>query len=581
MAIWPLSLKGEAAEPSTRLAASYAPTSRAEHLMASTRLALAAFSLFALALHPIVPTPLGWLRLTVVILYSVYAAVLARLVSRTGEPLRHAGAVHATDIGACFLFCSVSEGIGSLFAPFFVFALVAASLRWGWRGVSRTSAAIIGFFVAVGAYVLLSGHAGFEIHSFFLDVLALAVTGELVGRVGAQKQQARRDAEKLIPPTESPGSETDTLRRLAEWAAGIVAAPRVLIAWEEPDEPWTYLVWWERGEFRYTQEPPGMTGSLLPEKLAETNFLCNAVETARPAVLYRSPVGLKTWQGVPLHPTVQARFCAQSILSIELASDFLRGRLFFFDRRGLTVDDLAIAEVVARHITSRLAYLPLLRRSADKTLLDERLRLARDLHDGALHSLGGVALELENLVRTAPFEHPAIQRQLQDVQKSLLEEQRNIRQLIAHLRADIGDGEARDVGFADRLQELACRLKRQWGLRVECVLDNLDSIRGRRCNEVYLIVHEALINAARHANASLAQLEVAVRDIGVIILVADDGRGLALKGRYEQAALAELHLGPTTLRERVALLGGTLAIESSECGTRLEIMLPVEHPVEA
>jgi signal transduction histidine kinase len=557
------------------------PSSRAERLIASMRLALATFSLFALALCPIEPNSLGWLRLSVVILYSVYAAVLGRLVSRGEGPLLHVRAIQAADVGACFLFLSVSGGIESLFVPFFVFALVAASLRWRWQGALWTSMAIMTFLTAMAAYTVLSGNPDFEIQRFLLDASGLAVTGILVGRVETHEERAHRVAENLALPPASSGSETDTLRRLAEWAASIVGAPCVLIAWEESDEPWLYLAWLDRGEFRYTQERPGVMDPVVPERLAEATFLWEAVETARPAVLYQSPDGLKRWQGVPLHPTLQARFTPRSILSVIVVTDVLRGRLFFFDKPGLIVDDMAFAQLVARHITTRLVHLPLLRRPADRTALSERLRLARDLHDGTLHSLAGVALELEHLVRESRFDQAATRRCVLEVQESLLEEQRNIRQVIAQLREDTRDVAPADASLAARLEGLARRLKRQWGLRAECVLAGLDSLPARWRNEIYLIVHEALINAARHANASHARFEVTAGDGRVTIAVADNGQGLQFRGRCESALAAELNIGPATLRERVALLGGAFAIESSEFGTRIEITLAVEQTVAA
>ena len=62
----------------------------------------------------------------------------------------------------------------------------------------------------------------------------------------------------------------------------------------------------------------------------------------------------------------------------------------------------------------------------------------------------------------------------------------------------------------------------------------------------------------------------------VRITVADNGRGFPFRGDYDHAALTALRLGPVTLKERVAALGGTLAIASTESGARLEIALPLE-----
>src|SRR5258706_8403840 len=77
------------------------------------------------------------------------------------------------------------------------------------RLVSDWSSGVCSSDLGIGAYTALSGYPGFEIHSFIIDAMALAVTAGLVGRVGLHAPRARLDVEKLVPPSEPPGSETD------------------------------------------------------------------------------------------------------------------------------------------------------------------------------------------------------------------------------------------------------------------------------------------------------------------------------------------------------------------------------------
>ena len=98
-------------------------------------------------------------------------------------------------------------------------------------------------------------------------------------------------------------------------------------------------------------------------------------------------------------------------------------------------------------------------------------------------------------------------------------------------------------------------------------------------DNVSRIVHEALVNASRHAEASVLCASV-VRENGTLrISVTDDGRGFAFRGTYDLAALQQMKAGPVTLKERVSALGGGLVISSSESGARLDITLPLS-PVE-
>jgi histidine kinase-like protein len=63
-------------------------------------------------------------------------------------------------------------------------------------------------------------------------------------------------------------------------------------------------------------------------------------------------------------------------------------------------------------------------------------------------------------------------------------------------------------------------------------------------HEIYYIVHEALVNAARHACASTVCAEIELQNDHVRITVADNGRGFPFRGRYTLAALMSLQLGP-------------------------------------
>ena len=93
--------------------------------------------------------------------------------------------------------------------------------------------------------------------------------------------------------------------------------------------------------------------------------------------------------------------------------------------------------------------------------------------------------------------------------------------------------------------------------------------------EIYRIVQEALVNAARHAHASAARVEVDAGGDEVRIDITDDGRGFAFRGRHDLAELQAMGVGPVSLRERVAAQGGSLVVDSSDGGSRLSIRLPL------
>ena len=133
--------------------------------------------------------------------------------------------------------------------------------------------------------------------------------------------------------------------------------------------------------------------------------------------------------------------------------------------------------------------------------------------------------------------------------------------------------------LAPRLEELRQRIEYLWRLRVDMRLEGLDiRLSDALAQGIYYIVHEALNNAARHANAVLVCVELVVQDTVVRLSVCDNGHGFPFHGQYDLAALTALHLGPRMLRERVVSLGGTLTLHSTASGAHLSITLPRVRP---
>jgi len=208
-------------------------------------------------------------------------------------------------------------------------------------------------------------------------------------------------------------------------------------------------------------------------------------------------------------------------------------------------------------------------------VLEERCRLARDLHDGAFHSLMGMALEVERLLRTPGLTLADVRQSLRHMQRTLEDEQRTLRMLIEGLRASDAEPSTIDASLAMRLEDLVSRIERQRGLKIDVRAADLTAFPTSRWVDVCLIVHEALVNVARHAGASSCRLEIGVRDGQARIAVADNGRGFPFKGHYDHAQLTILNLGPATLRERAAFIGGALTIDSTEGWTSVEIRFPL------
>jgi signal transduction histidine kinase len=168
---------------------------------------------------------------------------------------------------------------------------------------------------------------------------------------------------------------------------------------------------------------------------------------------------------------------------------------------------------------------------------------------------------------------------MRGVQDLIVQEQRELRSFIDELKlATLVPGEM-DFKFGYLLQQLAKTIEQQWHLRVELKLDDPEApLAVVLAREIYQIIREALVNAARHSHASIVQVDLQTDDHTARITVSDNGCRFPFCGHYDDAALTFTGLGPAVIKSRVASLGGTLNIDSSECGARLEVILPLSPP---
>jgi len=328
------------------------------------------------------------------------------------------------------------------------------------------------------------------------------------------------------------------------------------------------------------REAPDRFQPLVVGALEGTDFACTDADAVAPTVLHTFRGGLQRWRGRPLHPELRVRFATSSVLSFALRGESFKGRVFALDKPGLTSDDLFLGQVVAQQLTAQMDHFYFLEQLREGATTEERLRLARDLHDGVLQSLSGTALQLQAARQLLDRDPGAARERLLDIQCLIADEQRDLRHTIHYLKPATSSPPEPELSLTARMRELARRLERHWGVRVELSSGALEGrIPNTLARHIYSLVHEGLINAARHSGGSAARAMIRASSDHVHIVVADNGRGFPFRGRYDLATLRAQNLGPMTLKERVAALGGTMIIESVESGARLELTVPLEPRV--
>jgi signal transduction histidine kinase len=202
---------------------------------------------------------------------------------------------------------------------------------------------------------------------------------------------------------------------------------------------------------------------------------------------------------------------------------------------------------------------------------EERRRLSRELHDEVGQHLTALGLELRMMSELAPAGSELADRaaQLREMASRLGHE---LHSIAVRLRPRALD----DFGLEAALTSYAEEWSKQHGIP----LDVHASTEGARLppgieSAVYRIAQEALTNVARHSGASRASLVVERRDGQLYLIVEDDGRGFD-PSEPNTASGDRLGLGMLGIRERTALLGGTMEIESARgMGTSIFVRLPI------
>jgi signal transduction histidine kinase len=265
-----------------------------------------------------------------------------------------------------------------------------------------------------------------------------------------------------------------------------------------------------------------------------------------------------------------------TVQSWPFSGELVRGRIFCLDKSRMRLDDLVLGEVVAWLAAARLENHYWQERLRDAAALDERVRLARDLHDSLLQAQAGAALQLVAARRLLDRDPAAGRQRLADVQEQLERDELEMRSFVSRLRPS-----ARAVGLPgarnlqERLEDLRLRVERQWEIRVKMQLASVEGLPEELLESTYRLAQESVVNAARHADASVIEVTLSREDGQLRLRVADDGHGFPFQGTYDLPALNRMGVGPLTLKERVADLGGQMTVVSSDTGAELLIALPV------
>ena len=567
---------------------------RTERWLATARVALAIAAEVTLWMEPVRGFAhsrwLFWL-LTVYFVHAVVVMLLLRFRPQSTKAFRLV--VHAADVVwpvLIYLFATAQRGP---FVLFFVFVLAAAAYRWGlWETVATAVTAVVLLWIEAflvraelkWTHVLQLGVSAHELDPQQLVMFSvyLIVLGFLLGYMSENQKKVRAERAvitRVLSSTRVEAGLTGTMQQILGEVMSVYGAGRVLSASQEAHSYRVFLAEMTRGAegpetLRWREALPEREKVYLFDSPADAIYASRRANSFHTVLLDREGARLRDASTGFLDALAGVeKFDTIASVGLVFGAEW-SGRVFLFDPEmmGDPEEELRFLQEFAQQVAPAIYNVYLMRRLRERAGAVERARFARELHDGAIQSLIAVEMQIDVLRRQSGEHSPLVRTELGRIQKLLREEVLKLRELMQAMKSFEVDAD-RLLGFISDTVE---RFRRETGIAAEFVseLERVD-LAQKGCRELARIVQESLVNVRKHSGAHHVLVRLAQRAGNLQLTVEDDGKGFSFSGRLSNAELESTGKGPAVIRERVRLLAGELAIESTPGhGARLEIRIP-------
>jgi PAS domain S-box-containing protein len=257
-----------------------------------------------------------------------------------------------------------------------------------------------------------------------------------------------------------------------------------------------------------------------------------------------------------------------SLIPVYLSLDRFRG--YKGQALGMVITDLSEQKrIQAAEIKQAETMRRLLLERTLSAQEEERRRISRELHDEAGQLLTALLVGLRTLEDVRKLADVKVQGQrLREITAQAIDE---VGRLARGLHPAVMD----DHGLGVALSRYAVEYTKTHGITVDLTLNELDSSNLPSAVQIalYRILQEALTNVARHSGAKAVSIRFARLASALEVAVIDDGCGFDVK----TVAISSQRLGIQSMRERVAMLGGTISFTSQRKGTRILVQVPLAN----
>lgn len=471
--------------------------------------------------------------------------------------------------------------------PFFllnIFVIASVSVRWGLAAAGPMTIFLAGLYpvlVFVASRWLQPDFFSVQRAHFFRPVYLVAL-GYLIAYLGEHERRSKQklrfmlDLTTAVRPGRPPGwALTQIMRRVLHH----FDAPRGIVVVRDPESR-RYFTWdMDRHSGRLKLGLRISERDPFPLAFASSTeaVLCNTSEPrGQTAICYDMVSGAIQRKavagdiGIPGDGGVQALLMVPILIQREL-----RGRAMVIRKRRpkFVREDMEFLLLVVGQASAAFEAARLQAKAEEVAVLEERARIARDLHDGFIQSLAGIDLRAEACIKLIDRDPARLPHELEELQQMVEQGYREVRHYLNVLRS--ASREAHDLHAI--LEQVAAEFSIRERLRVKLELpSNERTLPPSTAYELTQIVREALRNAVRHGGAKDATVTLATYDTHCSLLIHDNGHGFkAPSGVVGTDGVVHEAAVPWSIRERTAALGGTLSVRSRVGrGVEIHVVVP-------
>jgi signal transduction histidine kinase len=471
--------------------------------------------------------------------------------------------------------------------PFFLlnlFVITSVSVRWGFKAAAPVTiflAVLYPVLIFIASRWLEPDFFSVQRAHFFRPIYLIAL-GYLIAYLGEHERRSKQklgvmlDLTTAVRPGRPPGwALTHIMRRVLHH----FDAARGVVVLRDPESR-RYFIWdMDRQGRRLKLGLRISAHDPFPLPFASTTeaFLCHTSEPrARTALCYDVMSGATQRKVVAGDVQLPGQGADLALLMVPiLIQRELRGRAMVLRKRRpkFAREDMEFLLLVVGQAAAAFEAARLQAKAEEVAVLEERARIARDLHDGFIQSLAGIDLRAEACRKMLERDPSRVALELEELQQTVERGYHEVRHYMNVLRS--ASREAHDLHTM--LEQIVAEFSIHERLRVTLELPSDELVLpSSTAYELTQIVREALRNAVRHGGAKEATITFTTDGAHWSLLIHDNGRGFKAPSDAVGAdGVVQPNAVPWSIRERTAALRGTLRVRSHVGrGVEIHVVVP-------